>query len=108
MAMPLTFTYAKLTEAVGVFVTHEEDARRRLLAAELPLSLVSSDSLPEPYAKQWSELWFMLTAKGACHDFTPFKCTVLHMRKKRAAQFIGEIWNLWSMLDAHIPRGPFC
>lgn len=49
----------------------------------------------------------MLRAKGPCHDFTPFKCTVLHMRKKRAAQFIGEIWNMWSMLEAHVPRGPF-
>lgn len=105
--MPLTFSYAKLTEAVGFFVTHEDDARRRLLAAELPLSLVASDGLPEPYAKQWSDLWSMLTARGPCHDFTPFKCTVLRMRKKRAAQFIASIWNMWSMLEAHVPRGPF-
>lgn len=105
--MPLTFTYAKLTEAVGIFVTHEGDARQRLLAAELPLSLVSSESLPEPFAQQWSDLWSMLRAKGTCHEFTPFKCTVLQMRKKRAAQFITSIWNMQSMLEAHVPRGPF-
>ena len=105
--MPVTFTYAKLTEAVGVFVTHEDDARRRLLAAELPLSLISSESLPDSFQKEWTDLWSMLTARGACHDFTPFKCTVLRMRKKRAAHIIGEIWNMWAMLEAHVPRGPF-
>jgi len=105
--MPLSFSYAKLTEAVGVFVVHEDDARRRLLSAELPLSLVSSDSLPEPYGKQWCKLWEMLTEKGERHDFTAFKHTVLRMRKKRAAQFIGEIWNMWSMLEPFVQRGPY-
>ena len=107
MAMPLSLSYAKMTEAIDVFVTHEGDARRRLLAAEISLSLVSSDSLPEPYAKEWSELWTLLTAKGACQDFTPFQCTVQRLRKKRAAQFIGAIWNIWVMLESHVPRGPY-
>ena len=106
MPMPLSFTYAKLSEAVEIFVTHEDDARQRLLAAELPLCLVSSESLPNPFDEQWSRLWEMLTEKGKKQDYTAYRYTVIQMRKKRAAQFIAEIWTIKSMLESFVPRGP--
>lgn len=102
MPIPLAYTYSKLSEAVGVFITHEDDARRRLLAAELPLSQVTADSLPPPFDGQWTALWALLTAKGPCNDFTAFKCTVLDMRKKRAAMFIEEIWTMKAMLEPYV------
>ncbi|MBX2983708.1 MAG: hypothetical protein WBB32_06525 [Flavobacteriales bacterium] len=106
MPVSLSFSYAKLTEAVEIFVNHEDDARQRLLAAEIPLTLISSEDLPEPYNKEWATLWSMLTDRGTSQDFSPFQYTVLQMRKKRAAQFIGEIWNMMAMLDSFIRRGP--
>ncbi len=88
------YTYAKLSESVGILVTHQGPLRERIVHAFTPFITITPQSFPDELGKKYDDLMQRANAVKAEGDEGNFAATVREMSDDEVASLAREIRNL--------------
>ena len=88
------YTYAKLSDSVGILVTHQGSLRERIVFAFAPFITITPQSFPDELGKKYDDLVQRANAVQAEGDEGNIAATVREMSDDEVASLAREIRDL--------------
>ncbi len=88
------YTYAKLSDSVGILATHQGTLRERIVFAFVPLITISPQDFPDELGQKFDDLMKRAGVVKAEGDESDMRATLQEMSEDNVASLAREIRDL--------------